>query len=127
KYLEHQKKLDDNEKVKYTTDILGGVYIPKKLEDCFRQIDFFWSDSTKTQVKNWEERAFIGKAHLGFGMWMRNNWRLWEGSRLSKYFSDLGINHPEDMSAIILVSYHRHLNNKEIKLEEQIKYYQDYW
>ena len=60
-------------------------------------------------------------------MWMRNNWRLWGGSRLSKYFNELEINHPDDMSGIILVSYHRHINNKDIKLQEQIKYYQDYW
>jgi hypothetical protein len=97
------------------------------LEDCFEQINSFWNDSTKIQVKTWEEREFIGKVHLGFGMWIRNNWRLWSGSRLSKYFNEMEIYHPDDMSGIILVSYHRHLNNKEIKLEEQIRYYQDYW
>jgi hypothetical protein len=39
----------------------------------------------------------------------------------------MGIGHPEDMSGIILDSYHRHLNNKEIKLDEQIKFYKNYW
>jgi len=60
-------------------------------------------------------------------MWMRNNWGLWRGSRLSKYFNEMGVFHPDDMSGIILVSYHRYLTGNEIKLEEQIKYYQDYW
>lgn len=78
-------------------------------------------------MKKWEEREFTGKVHLGFGMWLRNNWQLWGGSRLSKYFNDLGIFHPDDMSEIILVSYHRHLSNRQIELEEQIAYYQDYW
>jgi uncharacterized C2H2 Zn-finger protein len=58
---------------------------------------------------------------------MRNNWQLWGGSRLSKYFNDKGIYHPDDMSGIILDSYHRNLNGQEIKLDEQVKYYQDYW
>ena len=40
---------------------------------------------------------------------------------------NLGIYHPDDMSGIILDSYHRYLTGKEIKLEEQIKFYQDYW
>jgi hypothetical protein len=126
-FLLKQKNAEEKEKIKFTADTINDIYIPKDLEDCFVQINSFWNDSTKIQVKNWEEKEFAGKVHLGFGMWMRNNWRLWGGSRLSKYFNDLGIHHPDDMSAIILDSYHRNLNNKEIKLQEQIKYYQDYW
>ena len=126
-YIGYQKKLNEKDKVKFVTDTIDGVYIPKNLEDCFEQINSFWNDSIKTQVKIWEESEFTGKVHMGFGMWIRNNWRLWGGSRLSKYFNDLGVYHPDDMSEIILDSYHRHLNNKEINLEEQIKYYQNYW
>ena len=33
----------------------------------------------------------------------------------------------DDMSGIILDSFWRHLNQKPIKLDEQVKYYQDYW
>lgn len=127
KYLLEQKNAEERYRIRFTTDTINSIYIPKNLEDCFTQINSFWNDSTKIQVKNWEESEFIGKAHLGFGMWIRNNWRLWGGSRLSKYFNGLGIYHPDDMSGIILSSYHRYLNKKEIKLEEQIKYYKDYW
>ena len=115
-YLENIKK-----------DSIEGVYIPTDLNDCFKQIDSFWADSIKTQVRDMTEGEFAANAHFGFGMWMRNNWRLWGGSRLSKYFNDLGIHHPDDMSGIILDSYHRYLTNKDIKLEEQIKFYQAYW
>ncbi|REC77211.1 hypothetical protein DRF60_12425 [Chryseobacterium elymi] len=127
KYIKLQKQLDDKNKIKYITDTINKVYIPKDLEDCFVQINIFWNDSIKAKVRTWEENEFTGKVHLGFGMWLRNNWQLWGGSRLSKYFNNLNIYHPDDMSGIILLSYHRHLNNREIKLEEQIKYYQDYW
>ncbi|WP_430613213.1 DUF6794 domain-containing protein [Flavobacterium sp. JP2137] len=127
KFLIMQKNAEEKNRIKYLTDTINGIYIPKNLEDCFVQINSFWNDSIKIQVKNWGEKEFSGKVHLGFGMWMRNNWRLWGGSRLSKYFNDLGIYDPDDMSGIILDSYHRNLNNREIKLEEQIKYYQEYW
>lgn len=127
KFVEQQKRLDEKNKVRYVKDTLDGVYIPKNLEDCFNQIDTFWNDSTKIQVKNLQEKEFVGRAHFGFGTWIRNNWCLWGGSRLSKYFNNLGIYHPDDMSGIILKSYYRYLNNKEIKLEEQVKYYQEYW
>ena len=60
-------------------------------------------------------------------MWLRNNWQLWGMSRLSFYFNNIGVYHPDDMSGIILTSYQRHLKGEDIKLEEQIKHYQDYW
>ena len=125
-YQKIENKTAEEEKIKYTTDSLNGVYIPKDLEDCFKQIDSFWADSTKTEIKQWTEEEFCRRAHFGFGMWMRNNWGLWRGSRLSKCFNEMGIFHPDDMSGIILTSYHRYLTEKEIKLEEQIKHYQEY-
>ncbi|GAA4825272.1 DUF6794 domain-containing protein [Algivirga pacifica] len=112
---------------KFELDSINGVYIPNDLEDCFVQINAFWSDSTKQQVTEWTEDEFVGKAHMGFGTWMRNNWRLWGGSRLSKYFNDMGIYHPDDMSGIILISYHRYLNDTDIQFKKQVKYYQVYW
>lgn len=120
KFIQQQKKLNEKDKIKFVTDTINGVYIPKNLEECFVQINSFWDESTKVQLKNWDEKEFAGKVHLGFGMWMRNNWSLWGGSRLSKYFNDLGIYHPDDMSGIILVSYHRHLNNKELTLKNKL-------
>jgi hypothetical protein len=111
----------------FVKDTLDGIYIPKDLEDCFSQIDKFWNDSIKNQVKKWKEKEFTAKAHFGFGLWMRNNWKLWGGSRLSKYFNNIGIYHPDDMSGIVLTSYYRYLKGMDIDLETQIKFYQDYW
>ena len=126
-YQAIEYKWAQEDSIRFTTDSLRGQYIPKDLEDCFKQIDSFWSDSIKNEVKQWTENQFIGRAHMGFGMWMRNNWQLWAGSRLSTYFREMGIYHPDDMSGIILTSYHRYLNGQDIALEAQIKSYQDYW
>ncbi len=122
-----EEKWIAEDKVRLTTDTLRGIYIPKDLEDCFNQINSFWQDSTKLKYSKLEERDFTVRMHFGLGLWMRNNWSLWGESRLSKYFNDMGINHPDDMSGIILDSYHRYLNKKDLKIEEQIKYYKDYW
>ncbi len=112
---------------RYTIDSIQGVYIPKDLDDCIKQIDKFLNDSIKLEITRKTEDEFSSNAHFGLGLRMRNNWQLWGGSRLSKYFNELGIFHPDDISGIIIDSYYRHLNNKDIKLAEQIKYYQDYW
>ena len=61
------------------------------------------------------------------GMYLRNNWGLWGDSELAKNLYKMGILHPDDMSGIILNSYQRKLKGEDIKLEEQLKYYQDYW
>lgn len=66
--------------------------------------------------------------HYGTGRWIRNNWGLWEeGSMLHKWFNNIGIYHPDDMSGIILETIHRILTGRSINLKEQIKSYQDYW
>ena len=103
------------------------TYIPFDLDDCIQQLDKIFADSSKVKIKAMTEDDFSARMHLNFGMWMRNNWGLWKGSRLSKFFNEKGIYHPDDMSGIILDSYYRHLKGQEIKLSEQIKYYQDYW
>ena len=108
-------------------DTINGIYIPINLEDCFIQINSLLNDSIKSEIKNQTEDEFTTNSHFGLGMWMRNNWQLWGGSRLSKYFNQLGISHPDDMSGIILSSYYRNHTGMDINLDEQIEYYITYW
>lgn len=103
-----------------------GFYIPENLEDCFKELERMLSSELIEEMKFAEEKKMI-KYHRGLGMWMRNNWGLRSGSRLSKYFRDMEIRHPDDISGIILNSFWRYLNSEPMKLEKQIKYYQDYW
>ena len=101
-----------------TQDTLNGVYIPKDLEDCFKQLDSFWSDSIKLEIKKMSLSEFLSQAHFGIGMWLRNNWGLWVGSRLSKYFNSFNYSHPDDISSIILELYYRQLTGEDIHLEK---------
>jgi hypothetical protein len=59
--------------------------------------------------------------HFSLGMWMRNNWGLWHGSRLSEYFNEHGVHHPDDMSGIILSSYWNSLHNLPMEFEKQCR------
>jgi hypothetical protein len=51
--------------------------------------------------------------HHSLGMWIRNNWGLWGGSRLPKYFTDPDVNHPDNMSSGVLYHYYDWLNGKK--------------
>lgn len=58
---------------------------------------------------------------------IRNKWGLWAGSDLACWFYSNQIYHADDMSAIIIDSYHRSLQGQEINLASQIKKYHDHW
>ena len=62
------------------------VYIPVDLPDCMLQLDTILTLENKELIRSLEEKDFLSRAHLSLGMWLRNNWGLWGGSRLQKYF-----------------------------------------
>ncbi len=105
------------------------IKIPTNLSECFEQLNKILSEAPDGDwFKEAEEDEAIEQSHHGLGTWIRNNWGLWEDSGdLHKYFHRLGLNHPDDMSGVILKSYHRHLNDKDLELDGQIKYYAEFW
>ena len=60
--------------------------------------------------------------HFGIGMHLRNNLLRHnkKSDSIVKFFNDLDISHYDYMSGIILTSYHRYINKKDIKLKEQV-------
>jgi hypothetical protein len=109
-------------------DKFSANYIPKDLNDALAFLNCSWSDKDKEEFKNRNENDLLTDFHFGKGLDMRNDWELWKGKNsLSKYFKARGIFHPDDMSSIVLHSFHRTLNNRDIDLDNQIKYYKDYW
>jgi len=89
-----------------TVDSINGIYIPKNLEECFIQLDKILKKIDKKEMVELKNSFGMYKYHLGIGMWIRNNWGLWGGSRLEQYFKSNGVQHPDDMSGIILTHYY---------------------
>lgn len=106
----------------------GKNYTPKDLNDAMSFLDCKWPEKDKAEFKKKAENDAVSELHFGTGMSIRNNWGLWKGkNKLSKFFNSKGIFHPDDMSSIILTSFHRHLNNIPIDLNSQTEYYKRYW
>ena len=108
-------------------EYIEGYYIPKNLNECYLEFDKILDKKRIEEIKKISEEEFTANSHFGLGLFVRNNWALWKGSRLYVFFKEKGITHPDDMSGIVLKSYHRNLNGIDVKLDEQIKYYQEYW
>ena len=120
------KIMQNNHSADKAKQLQEEIYIPQDLDDCFVQLKKLLKSEDIEKMRGGTEED-MNQYHFGLGMWMRNTWGLWGGSRLAKWFNAQGIKHPDDMSGIILDSFWRYLNKKPIKLDKQIKYYQDYW
>ncbi len=109
-----------------TPNQIFGIQIPKDLNEAHTELMRVLSKELIAKMKKGSEKE-MSQYHLGLGMTMRNEWGLWKGSSLAKYFNKLGLYHPDDMSGTILTTFWRKLNNKPLRIEERVKYYQAYW
>jgi hypothetical protein len=108
-----------------TKGILIGK--PATLEQTYKYLDRIFDDVEKYSFKTLPEDIATSRLHFGLGMWIRNKWGLWGNSKLKNYFLDKDVHHPDDMSGIILTSYHRYLNNRPVDLDGQIKKYNSFY
>lgn len=101
---------------------------PKNLDEAILYLDNGWNATEKTKFKNLSEGDALTSSHFTAGLWIRNNWVYADrDSDLVQYFHKLGIYAPDDISSIILTSFHRELNNKPLDLINQIEPYKLYW
>ena len=100
---------------------------PTTLTEAIEALDCLFSTAIKNYAREWSEEKWIAKTHHSIGRQIRNDWKLWVGSKLSKWFNEIGIDHPDDMSGIILTTYYRKIHDLPRKLGEQIQHYIEYW
>lgn len=106
--------------------IYNNKEIPKTLEECFVALDKIFSSKDKIAFGEMTEDEFLVQTHFGVGMYIRNEWLRQEKSPLIAYFLEKNIQHLDDISSIILISYYRNSTHQPIDLKGQIQYYLDY-
>src|SRR4051812_25886021 len=87
------------------TSAHGGTYIPKDLDDAHQQLLKIFTPKDIAHIKAMKKEGDMIQYHMGLGMGLRNDWGLWRGSRLSQWFNQRGIFHPDDMSGIIFDTF----------------------
>ena len=117
----HQSKKDISE-----AEYIDGIYIPKNLEETWVALEKDVTAEDRQKIKTISEDEFIDKDFFG-GTGLGNDWGLWRGSRLVKYFNGIGIYHPDDMALIIRQTFWCHINEKPIRLDERIAYFKEFW
>ncbi len=100
---------------------IDGVYIPKDLKDAFSQLEKRSEPDAISSFKNAPEDLVAKKLHFSLGRWMIHNWNFEEGSRISHHLQELGLRNHDDKAQFLIVSFHRHLNEIDLEVENQIK------
>lgn len=118
-----QDKVTHQSQYRYLVDRINGIYIPKDIDEAIDTLDTILSAEDKQfATDSLSLEAFRVGTHLGLGMWIRNNWGLWGGSRLQRYFRDRRVFHPDDMSGVILKAYYKKkIQGLEYSAEEDIE------
>jgi len=122
--------------------------LPKTLKETHEFLDKYLQD--KDVFKDCPEEDVIGTSHMFLGRWLRNKWALWwspelyervkantpegqevdypvEKPELVQWFNDLGIEYADDMSGIVIISYHKYLNNKPYDLDEDVRAIKEFY
>lgn len=111
--------------VRIKKSYINGVYIPKDIPDVVSELDKKIESEGLEAFKNYTEDEAASKSFFGFGRWMSYNWGLEEGSRLSHYFRLQGLSNVEDIIRVLMITYHRHINDKPLETESLIKKFRE--
>jgi hypothetical protein len=102
---------------------INGIYIPKDLFDSFKQLQLLMDPGSIREFQRLPEERAAKKIYLV--MWIAQNWHFRGGSRLSKLIRQLGITYPEHMAHFVVMTFHRHLNKKDLGIKERVTFYKE--
>ena len=116
--------LYENYEWRINQPFLYDVYIPENEADAFQEVQRLAEGRGLEKFKAAPEDSIRRRLHFGLGKWMMKNWQLMKGSRLSHHLNQKGLRHPDDMVEYLIVSLHRHLNQKPLQEKSLIEAYQ---
>ena len=102
--------------------------IPEDLATCWLALDYLLDiDSKRTFKESPEENLCL--FHNGLGRAIRNKWDLWNKESSLREFFDIAydLQHPDDISGVVIHTYWRKLNNKPLDLMELVSEYKEFW
>lgn len=109
-----QREYEDRIKLSRIDDI----YIPADIYDAFKELDKKTSVDSREKYAGVPEEKIAELMRFRLGFWMKQNWGFGMGSRLTHSLREFGIQSPDEAVDFILIAWHRHLNGKELELEE---------
>jgi hypothetical protein len=98
-------------------DSVPGV--PRVVGDAFRRLDGELEPADRDTIRGTPANDMI-RYHMGLGMYVRNEYGLWKGGPLQDFFLRKGVQHPDDMSSVLLDAYRLYLRGEPVNLDSII-------
>lgn len=100
---------------------LNGVYIPANLDQALEELDRLTDEDSKISFAALPEDQAYRRLFHSLRLWIISKWGFDGGSRLTYLFHSLKLTHPDDLAELIIVSWHRKLNDKPIEMKASIE------
>jgi len=107
-------------KPSFETSTLPREPVPDNLAEALDTLDRASSGALLLQMRNGEENVTF-ELHDGLGLWIRNNWGLYDKGALYQDLATLGLQYPDDMSALVLKSWWRRMHGRPLDVAGQVK------
>jgi len=91
---------------------------PKTVKDAVEMIITIWSPKALKDLAS-KSKADLWLCHFGIGLWIRNNFGLWEGNKA--LMRDAGSNIQDDVSMIIIEALRKKLREKQNERTRETK------
>lgn len=94
--------------------------IPVNLNEAYKLLDESLSDEDIAYIKDCTDEDLV-MMHFSLGLWIRNNWVYLSSNKIAQEFITRGINHPDDISGLIIKGYRLYLNDLHCDIDDIIK------
>lgn len=86
---------------------------PTNISEAVNALDKLVGDEAKSRVRNLE-RSELYTEHFRVAGLVRNSWLFTEGAPLREYFERSGIDHPDEMSAVVVQAFWMRMHGQAI-------------
>lgn len=93
--------------------------LPAPVREAFQRLDRELSAKDRATICATPPEGMIDY-HFGLGMYIRNEYGLWSGGPLQEYFRAQGMEHPDDMSGVLLDAYRLYLCGEPVRMDSLI-------
>jgi hypothetical protein len=98
---------------------------PRTLDEAVTRLRNTLSPETLERFRTSDE-SVVHEHHFGLGLSIRNDWGLWAGGPLHDDLTSLGLQHADDMSALLFTCLWRSIHGVPWRVEEEVRLYQAY-
>jgi hypothetical protein len=99
---------------------------PTNLTEALDRLERTLPAETLEKMRAGTEEEMV-QFHFNVGLMLRNSWGLRSRGPLYRYLAGLGLQHPDDMSGLILKGLWRRLHGQPLQVEEEVARCQEYW